>query len=193
MLQVEDLIPEPLKSSPQRSAALHDFCMAIPYGIILVLAGAVSLFCGSGWSGARTLLAGCFTLGLANASLQNWKAGQKTIFIGLLEAGVPPPPPNTHRACISIISNQTSTLVFRDIIAQVISSSSCTMFNIGETWNLDLTLDRWVQKLPVFAHVSLPDFPVLVMVAQRASNIPVPCSEDVDEICEHASPCICQS
>ena len=80
-------MPEPLKSAEQRSAALHDFCLVIPYGLVLLLCGAVSLLVGSGWSGARTLAAGCLSLGLANASLQIWRTGQKNILITVLEAG----------------------------------------------------------------------------------------------------------
>lgn len=81
-------MPEALKDSPQRSAALHDFCMAIPYGLILLVAGAVSLFTGAGWSGARTLVAGCLTLGLGNASLQLWRSGNRTRLVTFFTAGI---------------------------------------------------------------------------------------------------------
>ena len=80
-------MPEPLKDPSQRSAALHDFCMAIPYGLILLLSGAVSLCLGAGWSGGRTLVAGCFSLALANASLQNWRSAHRTRLPAFITAG----------------------------------------------------------------------------------------------------------
>ncbi|KAK9831259.1 hypothetical protein WJX74_009676 [Apatococcus lobatus] len=86
--QVEDLMPEPLKDSPQRSAALHDFCMVIPYGLILLAAGTISLFTGAGWSGGRTFAAGCLTLGLGNTSLQLWRSGNRTRLVTFFTAGI---------------------------------------------------------------------------------------------------------
>ncbi|KAL0024606.1 hypothetical protein WJX77_002237 [Trebouxia sp. C0004] len=78
----------PANQQGYRHAILHDFCMGIPYGSIVLAAGLVSLLFGSGHRGIA-FAAGGITAGLA------WG------FWGLVEAGIAAVP-NTVMFALSL-------------------------------------------------------------------------------------------
>lgn len=76
--------PEP---GSGRHAVLHDFCMCIPYGALLLVAGLALLATGgSAAGGALCLFGGVHTL-LAMASLRAWKRGATSAPFTALSAG----------------------------------------------------------------------------------------------------------
>lgn len=76
--------PEP---GSGRHAVLHDFCMCIPYGAVLLAAGLAMLATGGGAAGgALCLFGGVHTL-LAMASLRAWKRGATSAPFTALSAG----------------------------------------------------------------------------------------------------------
>ena len=72
-----------------RHAALHDFCMCIPYGALLLAGGLVSLGTGGGSAGAALCLFGCAHSLLAVLSLRAWKRGASSAPYTALSAGMP--------------------------------------------------------------------------------------------------------
>jgi hypothetical protein len=70
-----------------RHAALHDFCMAIPYGGILTLGGLVALFLGGGIPSLLVTVAGGAMIALSRASLQAWRAERPAPLVTLAGAG----------------------------------------------------------------------------------------------------------
>jgi hypothetical protein len=70
-----------------RHAALHDFCMCIPYGALLLAGGAASLLTGGSKAGAALCLFGAVHALLAALSLRAWKRGASSAPYTLLSAG----------------------------------------------------------------------------------------------------------
>lgn len=76
---------------PPRHAVLHDFCMVIPYGALMVLAGLLSLAFKSGAVGLRVAAVGVLQLLLATLSLGSWRKGKPST-VYTLTAGGPSSP-----------------------------------------------------------------------------------------------------
>ncbi|KAL3137925.1 hypothetical protein ABBQ38_005172 [Trebouxia sp. C0009 RCD-2024] len=70
-----------------RHAILHDFCMSIPFGSIVLAAGMVSLMFGSGKQGLGFVLAGSGVLAAAFFSLVQWRAQRPSTAFTLISAG----------------------------------------------------------------------------------------------------------
>jgi hypothetical protein len=67
---------------------LHDFCLCIPYGGILTLAGLVSLFFKGGTTGLALMGAGAVVEILAGLSLGSWRQGKSSSVFVVGSAGV---------------------------------------------------------------------------------------------------------
>jgi hypothetical protein len=61
-------------SSHKGHAFLHDFCMSIPYGMLIVALGLLTLVLGDRRHGALVLLGGVAILGSTTCSLIQWRA-----------------------------------------------------------------------------------------------------------------------
>ena len=72
-----------------RHAILHDFCMGIPYGSIVLAAGLVSLMFGSGRKGIMFALGGAFMLAGAFFSLLQWRQHRPSTVFTLASTGMP--------------------------------------------------------------------------------------------------------
>jgi hypothetical protein len=72
----------------KRHAVLHDFCMVIPYGAIMVAAGLISLAFKSGTRGMLIAAIGTLQLLLAVKSLGNWRKGQASTICTAVAGGV---------------------------------------------------------------------------------------------------------
>ena len=70
-----------------RHAILHDFCMSIPFGSVVLAAGVVSLLFGSGKQGLAFALAGTGILAASFFSLVQWRAQRPSTAFTLLSAG----------------------------------------------------------------------------------------------------------
>ena len=70
-----------------RHAILHDFCMSIPFGSVVLAAGIVSLLFGSGRQGLAFALAGIGILAAAFFSLVQWRAQRPSTAFTLVSAG----------------------------------------------------------------------------------------------------------
>lgn len=70
-----------------RHAIVHDFCMSIPFGSIVLAAGIVSLLFGSGRQGLAFALAGIGILVAAFFSLVQWRAQRPSTAFTLVSAG----------------------------------------------------------------------------------------------------------
>lgn len=70
-----------------RHAFLHDFCMCIPYGALLLAGGLAGKLCGWGQPAAVMAVLGAAQVVLSNLSLRAWRAGKATTPITLSEAG----------------------------------------------------------------------------------------------------------
>lgn len=70
-----------------RHAILHDFCMSIPFGSIVLAAGVVSLLFGSGKQGLSFASAGTGILAASFFSLVQWRAQRPSTMFTLLSAG----------------------------------------------------------------------------------------------------------
>ena len=79
-------VPENQQGS--RHAILHDFCMGIPYGSIVLAAGLVSLMFGSGRKGIMFALGGAFMLAGAFFSLLQWRQHRPSTVFTLASAGM---------------------------------------------------------------------------------------------------------
>ena len=86
---VNGVTMDALEPPAGRHAALHDFCMCIPYSAILLAGGLVSLGTGGGSAGAALCLFGCVHSLLAVLSLRAWKRGASSAPYTALSAGVP--------------------------------------------------------------------------------------------------------
>lgn len=80
-----------------RHAILHDFCMGIPYGAIVLAAGLVSLLFGSGRKGIMFALGGAFMLAGAFFSLLQWRQHRPSTIFTLASAGKSPADSGTCR------------------------------------------------------------------------------------------------
>lgn len=77
----------PVGEPPRRSyAILHDFCMQIPYGGIMVLSGLILGVKGPLAAGVLLSLTGMGILMCARASLRAWKIGRSSTAYTLLSA-----------------------------------------------------------------------------------------------------------
>lgn len=65
-------------SSEDRHAVLHDFCMTIPYSILIVIAGLISIPFGAGWKGAILTSVGALELAVSTKSLSSFQAEKKS-------------------------------------------------------------------------------------------------------------------
>jgi len=66
-------------SSPEsRHAVLHDFCMIIPYSILVILAGLITIPFGAGGRGFILAAVGGVELGLSCISLTRFQAQQSS-------------------------------------------------------------------------------------------------------------------
>ena len=72
----------------ERSALLHDFCMCIPYGVIVVVGGLLAALFGAGSSGLIIAAAGAAELVASGQSLGAWKLGKSSTLYTLLSAVV---------------------------------------------------------------------------------------------------------
>ncbi len=77
----------PANQQGYRHAILHDFCMGIPYGSIVLAAGLVSLIFGSGKQGIAFAIGGSGILGAAFFSLVQWRAQRPSTIFTLASAG----------------------------------------------------------------------------------------------------------
>lgn len=73
---------------PQRHAVLHDFCMVIPYGVLMILAGLLSLAFKSGIMGLGIAAVGAVQLLLAVLSLGSWRKGNPSTLFTVGAGGV---------------------------------------------------------------------------------------------------------
>jgi hypothetical protein len=84
---LEDMAADVREHGHGRHAALHDFCMCIPYGALLLAGGAASLLTGGSTAGAALCLFGAVHELLAALSLRAWKRGASSAPYTLLSAG----------------------------------------------------------------------------------------------------------
>ncbi|DBA79087.1 TPA: hypothetical protein ACH3X1_008938 [Trebouxia sp. C0004] len=77
----------PANQQGYRHAILHDFCMGIPYGSIVLAAGLVSLLFGSGHRGIAFAAGGTGILASAFFSLVQWRAQRPSTMFTLGSAG----------------------------------------------------------------------------------------------------------
>lgn len=70
-----------------RHAFLHDFCMAIPYGALLLAGGLAAKLAGWGQPAAVMAVVGALQVLLANLSLKAWRSGKSAVATTLTEAG----------------------------------------------------------------------------------------------------------
>ncbi len=77
----------PANQQGYRHAILHDFCMGIPYGSIVLAAGLVSLLFGSGQQGIAFAAGGTGILASAFFSLVQWRAQRPSTMFTLGSAG----------------------------------------------------------------------------------------------------------
>ena len=77
----------PANQQGYRHAILHDFCMGIPYGSIVLAAGLVSLLFGSGHRGIAFAAGGTAILASAFFSLVQWRAQRPSTMFTLGSAG----------------------------------------------------------------------------------------------------------
>ena len=68
-----------VRGKPHRHAALHDFCMCIPYGIITSVLGFISFVRWGGASNVIVVLVGLAQLVLSKSSLKKWKSGESSV------------------------------------------------------------------------------------------------------------------
>ncbi|DBA93009.1 TPA: hypothetical protein ACH3X2_003350 [Trebouxia sp. C0005] len=78
----------PANQQGYRHAILHDFCMGIPYGSIVLAAGLVSLLFGSGQRGIAFAAGGAGILASAFFSLVQWRAQRPSTMFTLGSAGI---------------------------------------------------------------------------------------------------------
>jgi hypothetical protein len=57
---------------------LHDFCMIIPFSILIVLAGLITIPFGAGVKGVILAAVGCVELGLSSMSLRKFQARESS-------------------------------------------------------------------------------------------------------------------
>lgn len=87
--QAQDATAEvPANQQGIRHAILHDFCMSIPFGSIVLAAGVVSLLFGSGKQGLSFASAGTGILAASFFSLVQWRAQRPSTMFTLLSAGI---------------------------------------------------------------------------------------------------------
>ena len=84
---VERHLQVPANQQGFRHAILHDFCMSIPYGSVVLAAGVVSLLFGSGKQGLTFALAGTGILASSFFSLVQWRAQRPSTTFTLLSTG----------------------------------------------------------------------------------------------------------
>ena len=82
-------VAEAAAHSSGRHAFLHDFCMAIPYGALLLAGGLAAKLAGWGQPAAVMAVVGALQVVLANLSLKAWRAGKSAAATTLTEAGKP--------------------------------------------------------------------------------------------------------
>lgn len=87
-----NLMQIPTNGQGFRHAILHDFCMAIPYGAVVLAAGLVSLLFGSGTKGLSFALGGASILAAAFFSLLQWRQQRPSTVFTLASAGNFMPP-----------------------------------------------------------------------------------------------------
>ena len=67
-----------------RYAALHDFCMGIPYGAIMSVGGLLAMLVGSAKFGAVVGICGGIEIFLSFLSLKRWKQRKPVVWITLI-------------------------------------------------------------------------------------------------------------
>lgn len=76
----------------QRHAVLHDFCMCIPYGMLVASGGVVAAALGTGTAALAVAAAGLVEILLSVMSLKAWRQGSSstvyTILSGVVASGV---------------------------------------------------------------------------------------------------------
>lgn len=78
---------QPIPDSHEGHAFLHDFCMAIPYGMGMAVVGLVSLFFGAGSNGFLVAGLAAALLALTFLSLIQWRAQRPSKVLTLAQAG----------------------------------------------------------------------------------------------------------
>ena len=86
-LQAQVCLQVPTNQQGFRHAILHDFCMSIPFGSIVLAAGVVSLLFGSGRQGLAFAAAGTGVLAASFFSLVQWRAQRPSTVFTLVSAG----------------------------------------------------------------------------------------------------------
>lgn len=83
-----DIPDAPIPDSHEGHAFLHDFCMAIPYGMGMAVVGLVSLFFGAGSNGFLVAGLAAALLALTFLSLIQWRARRPSKVLTLAQAGL---------------------------------------------------------------------------------------------------------
>ncbi|KAK9824848.1 hypothetical protein WJX81_007102 [Elliptochloris bilobata] len=126
------LVVDALDPSPGRHAALHDFCMCIPYGALLLAGGFVSLLRGGGATGAALCLFGCVHTLLAVLSLRAWKRGASSApYTALSTAGAG----FLAWRVFGRVAQGSSRLLDRPLLALAASLAAFTAYNLAAGGN----------------------------------------------------------
>ncbi|KAK9824847.1 hypothetical protein WJX81_007102 [Elliptochloris bilobata] len=116
----------------RRHAALHDFCMCIPYGALLLAGGFVSLLRGGGATGAALCLFGCVHTLLAVLSLRAWKRGASSApYTALSTAGAG----FLAWRVFGRVAQGSSRLLDRPLLALAASLAAFTAYNLAAGGN----------------------------------------------------------
>lgn len=111
-----------MNTPKSRHALLHDFCMCIPYGLIVLLGGLLTALLGGGSSGLMVAVAGAAELVASGQSLGAWKTGKSSIPYTLLSAVV-----------ASWVAWSTYALVKRGV-ATIVSGLLCGLSLLAATF-----------------------------------------------------------
>ena len=74
----------------RRSAVLHDFCMIIPYSLVVIVGSLLSIALGTGQRGLLFALAGALQLFLTIQSLKRWQKRKNHLDFTAASAGILP-------------------------------------------------------------------------------------------------------
>lgn len=87
------------RQSSNRHAALHDFCLCIPYGVVVAAGGLLGMVFGGGLPALAIAAAGALQVVLSNLSMQAWRARRQSLAVTAVEAGENGGNGHTQRCC----------------------------------------------------------------------------------------------